>query len=248
MIYGFTVQASYTWSHANDDVSNGGIGSTPYNNSQSFGSLTYQINPNCLKCNNYGNADYDIPNSFSASYVWQMPYKFNNAFANAVLGNWILSQNFFARSGLPLSVIDGNTSITNYGPTNTVANVIAGNGQQGCSSGNSQCLNPNAFGAADLNGTWPNQRRNGYRGPGFFDSDLTIGKNFKLTERFVFNFTTNFYNVFNHPNFANPDLNLADGTFGQPLITTAPPTGPYGSFFPGLPSGRIIQFAGKISF
>ena len=145
MIYGFTVQASYTWSHANDDVSNGGIGSTPYNNSQSFGSLTYQINPNCLKCNNYGNADYDIRNSFNASYVWQMPYKFNNAFANAVLGNWILSQNFFARSGLPLSVIDGNTSITNYGPVNTVANVIAGNGQQGCSSGNSQCLNPDCL-------------------------------------------------------------------------------------------------------
>ena len=48
-----------------DDVSNGGIGSTPYNNSQSFGSLTYQINPNCLKCNNYGNADYDIRISFN---------------------------------------------------------------------------------------------------------------------------------------------------------------------------------------
>ena len=61
MTYGFTVQASYTWSHAMDDVSNGGIGSTPYNNSQSFGSLTYQINPVCLRCNNYGNADYDTP-------------------------------------------------------------------------------------------------------------------------------------------------------------------------------------------
>ena len=97
-------------------------------------------------------------------------------------------------------------------------------------------------------GAWPNQRRNGYRGPHFFDSDVTIGKNFKLTERFLFNFTTNFYNIFNHPNFTNPDNNLADGTFGQITTTTAPPTGPYGSFFTGLPSGRIIQFAGKIIF
>ncbi len=231
-----------------DDVSNGGIGSTPYNNSQAFGSLTYQINPNCLRCNNYGNADYDVRNSFNGTYVWNMPYKFSNSFANAAFGGWILSENFFWRSGLPLSVIDGNTSIGNYGPTNTVANVLSGNGQMGCVNGNSQCLNAAAFGPADLFGTWPNQRRNGYRGPHFFDSDVTIGKNFKLTERFMFNFTTNFYNIFNHPNFTNPDLNLADGTFGQIQTTTAPPTGPYGSFFTGLPSGRIIQFAGKITF
>ena len=246
-VYGVTFQASYTWGHALDDVSNGGIRQTPYNNSQTFGSLAWQVNPLCLTCNNYGNADYDVRNSFNASYVWQMPYKFSNSFANAAFGGWQISQNFFWRSGLPLSVVDGNTSIGNYGPTNTVANVI-GFGQQGCVNGNSQCLNANAFTSADAFGVFPNQRRNQYRGPGFFDSDFTIGKNFKLTERFMFNFTTNFYNVFNHPNFTNPDLNLADGTFGQITTTTAPPTGPYGSFFTGLPSGRIIQFAGKITF
>jgi hypothetical protein len=231
-----------------DDVSNGGIGATPYNASQTFGSLVYQINPNCLTCNNYGNADYDVRNSFNGTYVWTMPYKFSNSFANAAFGGWILSENFFWRSSLPLSVIDGNTAIANYGPSNTVANVISGNGQQGCVNGNSQCLNANAFAAANAFGVWPNQTRNNYRGPHFFDSDVTVGKNFKLTERFLFNFTTNFYNIFNHPNFTNPDLNLADGTFGQITTTAAPPTGPYGSFFTGLPSGRIIQFAGKITF
>ena len=247
--YGISFQASYTWGHANDDVSNGGIRQTPYNNSQTFGSLAWQVNPLCLTCNNYGNADYDVRNSFNAAYVWQMPYKFSNKFVNGAFGSWQISENFFWRSGLPLTVVDGNNSITNYGPTNTVANVVSPDGQQNCRNGNSQCLNPNAFAASNFYvGTFPNQRRNGYRGPHFFDSDFTIGKNFKLTERFVFNFTTNFYNVFNHPNFTNPDLNLADGTFGQITTTTAPPTGPYGSFFTGLPSGRIIQFAGKITF
>jgi hypothetical protein len=246
--HGLSLNFSYTWSHANDDVSNGGISATPYNNSQSFGSLVYQINPACLSCNNYGPADYDVRNSFNGTYVYQTPWKFSNGFANAALGGWLISENFFWRSGLPLTVIDGTTSITNYGPVNTVANVLSGLGQQGCVNGNSQCLNPNAFGPSNLFSTFPNQRRNGYRGPHFFDSDVTIGKNFKLTERFLFNFTTNFYNIFNHPNFANPDLNLADSTFGQPQVTTAPPTGPYGSFFTGLPSGRIIQFAGKIVF
>jgi Carboxypeptidase regulatory-like domain len=250
--HGLSAQFSYTWSHAMDDVSNGGISATPYNNSQTFGSIVYQLNPACLKCNNYGNADYDVRNSFNGSFVYQMPFKFSNSFANAALGGWMLSENFFWRSGLPLTVIDGNTSIANYGLAsqgpNTVANVLSGIGQQSCVNGNSQCLNTAAFGAANLFTTFPNQRRNQYRGPHFFDSDVTVGKNFKLTERFTFNFTTNFYNIFNHPNFANPDVNFADGTFGQIQVTTAPPTGPYGSFFPGLPSGRIIQFAGKIIF
>ncbi len=249
--HGLSLQFSYTWSHAMDDVSNGGISATPYNNQQTFGSLVWQLNPNCLKCNNYGNADYDVRNSFNGSYVYQTPFKFSNSFANAALGGWMLSENFFWRSGLPLSVIDGTQSVSNYGIStpNTVANVLSDNGQMGCSNGNSQCLNTAAFGPGSVfPNTFPNQRRNQYRGPTFFDSDVTIGKNFRLTERFMFNFSTNFYNIFNHPNFANPDNNLADGTFGQPQVTTAPPTGPYGSFFPGLPSGRIIQFAGKITF
>ena len=178
-----------------------------------------------------------------------MPFKFSNSFANAALGGWMMSENFFWRSGLPLSVIDGNTSITNYGPTNTVANVIAAGWPTGLRQWQQSVPEPQCLCSRRTQfGTWPNQRRNGYRGPHFFDSDVTVGKNFKLTERFMFNFTTNFYNIFNHPNFTNPDLNLADGTFGQITTTTAPPTGPYGSFFTGLPSGRIIQFAGKITF
>ncbi len=100
---------------------------------------------------------------------------------------------------------------------------------------------------------FPNQIRNQFRGPGFFDSDFTINKNFKLTERMAFGIGANFYNVFNHPNFASPTdtwtgTGTSSGTFGQVFQTTAPPTGPYGSFFSGLPSGRIIQFQGKLVF
>jgi hypothetical protein len=244
--YGFTVQASYTWSHTLDEESNGGITGTPYNGTTS---LVYQINPSCLRCNNYGNADYDIRNYFSASYVWQTPFKFSNKFANGAFGGWTLSQNFFVRSGLPFSVLDGSTTIGNWGPNSgiNVAEVLGGvSAQQGCSNGFSQCLNPAAFGSAS--GTFPNQVRNQFRGPGFFDSDFTINKNFKLTERLAFGFGANFYNIFNHPNFANPDVTLGDSAFGQITTTTAPPTGPYGAFFTGLPSGRIIQFQGKLVF
>ncbi len=254
--YGFTVQASYTWSHAIDEVSNNGVLSTPYNNSNATFSATpsnvqYQINPTCLRCYNYGDADYDVRNSFNASYVWQMPYKFGNKYANGALGGWTVSQNFFVRSGLPFTVIDGNVGVTNYTPLNLPAQVLGG-GQQSCVNGLSTCLNFNSFATATT--AFPNQVRNGFRGPGFFDSDFTINKNFKLTERVAFGIGANFYNVFNHPNFTNPDNNFADGdpaaggTFGKILTTTAPPTGPYGAFAPGLPSGRIIQFQGKLVF
>jgi hypothetical protein len=254
--YGFTVQASYTWSHAIDEVSNDGVLATPYNNSNATFSATpstvqYQINPACLRCYNYGSADYDIRNSFSASYVWQTPFKFGNKYVNGALGGWTLSQNFFARSGLPFTVIDGNVSITNYTPLNPTAQVL-GPAQQSCVNGLSNCLAFNQFATATT--AFPNQIRNGFRGPGFFDSDFTINKNFKLTERMAFGIGANFYNIFNHPNFTNPDNNFADGdpaqggTFGKILTTTAPPTGPYGAFAPGLPSGRIIQFQGKLVF
>ena len=104
MTYGFTVQASYTWCHAMDEVSNGGrpCSTTAPRRSQ------YQINPTCLRCYNYGTADYDIRSYFSASYVWQTPWKFGNKFVNGAFGGWTLSQNFFARTGLPYTIIDNS--------------------------------------------------------------------------------------------------------------------------------------------
>ena len=256
MTYGFTVQANYTWSHTMDEVSNGGT-TLVYNGNTS---IQYQINPQCLRCNNYGNSDYDIRSYFSASYVWQTPFKFSNKFANGAFGGWTLSQNFFARTGLPYTLVDGFDGLTNYGPVTPIASINS-YANNTCSNGLSQCVpyqdpsgavvNP-IYNIPGLTGnplpSFSNQRRNTYRGPGFFDSDFTINKNFKLTERFALGVGANFYNIFNHPNFASPDNLIGDSTFGQITATTAPPSGPYGSFFAGSPSGRIIQFQGKLVF
>jgi hypothetical protein len=254
--YGFSVQASYTWSHAMDEISNGGF--QPFSDNTDV-SLLYQINPACLKCNNYGNADYDVRSYFSGSYVWQTPWKFFNKFANGALGGWTLSQNFFVRGGLPFTVLDGTNGYGNWLPNGgtNVAEVLQ-YGQTSCGGGTANvpsnlngnaCLNAANFlsGAAGLP-AFPNQRRNQYRGPGFFDSDLSVSKNFKLTERMAFGVGANFYNVFNHANFDLPDNSLGDSTFGQVVTTALPPTGPYGSFFANLPSARVIQFQGKLVF
>ncbi|MGA2373134.1 MAG: carboxypeptidase regulatory-like domain-containing protein [Candidatus Korobacteraceae bacterium] len=246
LTYGFTVSASYTWSHSLDDDSNNGVLGSAYN---ALTSVQYQINPLCLACNNYGNADYDIRNSFNAQYVWNTPWKFGNKFVNGAFGGWTLSQNFFGRSGLPLTVLDSTSTINNYngGTPNFPAQVI-GAGQGSCNQYGAGCLVSSGFATANTLSAFPNQIRNQYRGPGFFDSDFSVNKNFKLTEKMSFGLGANLYNVFNHPNFASPVNAFGAGNFGQVLQTTAPPTGPYGAFFTGLPSGRIVQFQGKLVF
>jgi hypothetical protein len=69
----------------------------------------------------------------------------------------------------------------------------------------------------------------------------------------------NIYNVFNHPNFQNPNHGWTPGcstslqangspSCGNVVGQASPPTGPYGSFFQGLPAGREGQFQAKITF
>ena len=130
-----------------DEVSNGGYGIFYNANS----SINAQMNPFCLRCNNYGPADYDIRSSFNASYVWNTPWKFSNKWENGFMGGWGLSQNFFARTGLPTTIVDFQNPISNFTPNTgfNIASVVTG-GQTGCNStttnvGTNSCFSANNF-------------------------------------------------------------------------------------------------------
>ncbi len=123
---------------------------------------------------------------------------------------------------------------------------MLGPAQQSCVNGLSTCLNSTSFATATT--AFPNQTRNLFRGPGFFDSDFSINKNFKLTERMALGIGANFYNVFNHPNFTNPDNNFADSYLRPDPHHHRASNRALRRFLPGLPSGRIIQFQGKLVF
>ena len=56
------------------------------------------------------------------------------------------------------------------------------------------------------------------------------------------------YNVFNHPNFQNPDNFVGDPTFGQISAMQPMPTSPYGVFLGFDSSVRVVQVSGKIIF
>jgi len=66
--------------------------------------------------------------------------------------------------------------------------------------------------------------------------DFSLLKTLRLTERLHLSAGANFYNVFNHPNFANPVNDISSGQFGTIRSTVAPPTNPYGVF-----AGRWIR-------
>ncbi|PYL80177.1 MAG: hypothetical protein DMF21_09895 [Verrucomicrobia bacterium] len=107
------IQFNYTYGHALDEVSNGGLfGFTG-------GGSVYPQDPNNLR-GAYGPAEYDVRHSFNANYVWELPVKaaFHGHGPARLVNGWQISGTIFARTGFPYTVFDramsGNLSQNNY--------------------------------------------------------------------------------------------------------------------------------------
>jgi Carboxypeptidase regulatory-like domain len=245
---------NYTYSHALDETSNGGL--FPIGGWVGGGNIQTQINPGSLRANNYGNADYDIRNLFNADYVVTPPVHFENKFAKAALGGWQWSGKVFIRSGLPYSVTDGNTSPDLVNGGVALADVIAPGAQLSCGGGAAYtntnvrpCLNASSFATGVTAYTsYPDQTRNQFRGPHYFDFDMGLYKTFQVKERLNFGLGATAFNVFNHPNFNLPDTTLGSAQFGQILGMQGVPTSPYGNFLGFDSSVRVVQLSLKMSF
>lgn len=250
---------NYTWSHNLDESSNGGI--------FTYGdSILGQLNPISLRAANYGNSDYDIRHLINGTFVITPKFPFGNMFAKQALNGWQLGSKVFWRTGLPMSVTDGNTSnvVFNYAQGTIMAQPIAGvAGQTSCGRGNATatgnsaipgCLNAAAFvdtsASTFVYTAFPTQARNQYRGPGFVDFDMSLFKTFSIRERMKFGIGATAFNVFNHPNFFLPNNTFVTGdpTFGQISSMTPSPTSPYGAFFGFDSSVRVVQLSAKIEF
>lgn len=73
-------------------------------------------------------------------------------------------------------------------------------------------------------------------------------RNFKIAEKATFGIGLQAFNAFNHSNFATPDANIGDATFGTISGMVNSPTSPYGSFLGFDSSVRVVQLSGKIVF
>jgi hypothetical protein len=241
---GFSGQLNYTWSHSLDDSSNGGL--QPYSLNNSSDTLLSQIDPTNLRRLNYGNSDYDFRHNASASYIWELPLKSSNGLLNEAIGGWTVSQILHVRSAQPYSVISTGVpgSVLGNGSASLVLGSFLGGGSPSCAKPDDTCLNSGQF---TING-YGNIPRNSFRGPMYFDTDLSVYKAFKVRERMSFTLGAIAYNVLNHPNFANPDGVLEDGTFGKITATVSAASSPYGNFQSAAASGRILQLMLKFKF
>jgi hypothetical protein len=105
--HGLNAQLNYQWSHALDQISNGGI--LPFDSA----SFTYQIDPYSLS-KQYGNSDYDVRHYLSGNYLYQMPH-FGGP--EALTGGWSLGGTLFFDTGSPFSPVAyvSDFGINNFG-------------------------------------------------------------------------------------------------------------------------------------
>ncbi|HEY6273854.1 MAG TPA: carboxypeptidase regulatory-like domain-containing protein [Terriglobales bacterium] len=270
--HGLQAQLNYTWSHCIDTVSNGGFLQF------SSGGILSPLPGDLAR--DLGPCDYDIRHNLSGNYVYQLPVKMRTRTLGYVLNGWEISGTIFAHSGVPFSVLSalysagGNGIVNGSGPQ--FASVKLGVPLYGhdpipgvTPAGTLQWLNPNAFisavdpsSGACTGGDSPedcqfgNLGRNALRGPDFLWSDFYLTKWFPLGERVKLRVDAQFFNLFNHPNFALPS-NVIAGIPGNPstqtgfgalTYTTSPPTGLLGVGLGGDSSPRMIAFQARLEF
>jgi hypothetical protein len=248
---GLQATFNYTYSHSLDSVSNGGL--LPYSTQTGGDSITQQMDPNNIK-KNYGSSDYDFRHYISANFFYKLPFKVENRALNTVIGGWTTGSTIFHRSGQPFSVYNSRVTGRIFGNNTYSTRVLADylGGSTTCSGPGSNpavsCLVGTTFGDYTVQSDFGNTARNFFRGPGFFDMDFLLFKDFRITEGSAFTLGATAFNVLNHPNFANPTNSATSGLFGQILNTVSQPNSPYGNFQGAAVSGRVLQIMVKFKF
>jgi hypothetical protein len=253
---GFAGQLNYTWAHDLDTCSNNCLEPFVAN---TLVSLRYQPSP-LLPGTSYGNSDYDVRHNLNLNYVYQTPSAWSSNLLRNVLGGWTVGGTLFYHTGLPWSPVDlasrsalGNvTGLRNATPLATFAGAVPSGAcgeaaaQAGAGVGGAPCVTAAQFDVGTLD--FGNHSRNSLRGSGFFNTDMSLTKNFKYKERVGFAIGATAFNLFNHQNFDLPVNSVTSGLFGNVVSTIGTNTSPYGAFF-GVPlNGRILQVTGKITF
>jgi hypothetical protein len=120
-------------------------------------------------------------------------------------------------------------------------------------------LNPLAF-QQPAEGTFGDLGRNAIYGPGYRNLDFSVTKSTYIGENIAVQFRAEFFNIFNHPNFAQPDHNLTPGLDSSGTVQCDPNAGCYQGLItqtpdvaqtnPGLGGGgpRVLQFGLKVIF
>lgn len=197
-------QAAYTWSHAisNTELDDSAAGTS---GSVVASLVTDLSNPRLDK----GNTTINRPHIFVTNSIFYLPKLSGaNSLERAVAGGWEFSMIGRAESGNSITVFDntGSGPVASLSGTGYLANqrpnIVPG---VDCNSGvhGSQIINPDAFTLVGFHlGTIGTEPRGYCRGPGRVNFDLSLAKNWKLSERFNLQFRIQAFNAFNHTQFS----------------------------------------------
>jgi hypothetical protein len=245
---GLYFQGAYTYSKSIDDVSTASVAFVTRVNDQ--------VNARASR----GLSDFDRRQRFVASAVYDLPALAESSnLVKAVLGGWEASGVLTLQSGAPFTIFDpaGGTAYNLASPSST-ATFSPGFGCGNAPSRgsihsrlanwvSSAAYTSDPFASLSTGGNsdatvYGNTPRNCITGPPQKNVDLTLEKVFKIGEGQHLRFRTDFFNLFNHPSFANPPSAVvaAPGP-GLPALGSAPITSVVGT-------PRLIQFSLKYSF
>jgi len=215
--HGLFISGAYTWQK-------GYAVTRDTETTSSYGGVQDFFHPN----NDRGPSLTTPFNVFAFSAIWSLPWFASaHGFEHAVLGGWQLGNVTTIQSGFPM---DPKLGTTNPGLA-TRPDRVSGASISGPKTKN-EWFNTNAF-VAPPPGFFGTAGTGSIIGPGTVSFDISLYKDFKVTERAKFQFRSNFYNIFNHTNFANVATTLGAGDFGQVTSARDP---------------RIIEFALRFEF
>src|SRR5579883_2898033 len=223
---GVQSQLSYTWSKCMDDASGtygleGGIPwSDPLNGSFDRG--------RCL---------FDRPQVLRLSGVYALPFQ-----QNIFVKGWQMSGNFVAQSGSPWNVTVGFDQAGDVVAGSERPNLVMPANQVIVGNVN-QWANPAGF-SLPAPGTLGNLQRDFLWGPGTVDFDYAVMKETPIKEQMRLQFRAEFFNLFNHANFALPN----PSAFVQAANGGGVPNPTFGKITSTTTSSRQIQFALKLMF
>jgi hypothetical protein len=197
---------------------------------------------------NWGPSDYDLTHTLTASAIWQIPAHFKtHSMLARILGGWELDPIEQWHTGFPWTPVTGQSVVTPGGPSLGPIRPT----QYFGGAGDSQSINayktgsnfPNG-GAAYFNITAsgpPGIGRNSFRGPRYWQTDLSFAKNTHLPwfkEESNLELRANFFNIFNQLNLAPLQFNDAGAQVGNAF---------FGYASSGL-SGRVVELQARFLF
>jgi hypothetical protein len=239
MAHGFSFLTNFTWAKELDNFAP--AGGSPF--------LTNTCS--CGRAFDYGPSDDDLSKTFKLNGEYLVPHVGLPSVLGKIVNGWELSGTVSWQTGFPFSIFSGSDNSFS-GMLGDRADLAVSSVQQAVlGSGRSHAaevqewFNTSAF-VPNALFTFGDTGKNILRGPRFFQADLAVAKNAKLSERLSLEFRAELFNAFNNVNFGRPDGNLADTgtTFGQ--ITGM--AGGSSSNTYGTAQPSIIQFAVKLAF